>query len=66
MIATQCRGKAGKMSDSVNPDPGTRCGLRLVGVDTAYANDADDDALIEQANASRRVLLVSNRGDSGR
>src|SRR5260370_530829 len=28
--------------------------LRLVGVDTGYANDADDDALIEQANASRR------------
>src|SRR6185437_17118461 len=29
--------------------------LRLVGVDTAYTNDADDDALIEQANATRRV-----------
>jgi uncharacterized protein len=36
--------------------------LRLVGVDTAYANDADDDALIEQANASRRVLLTQDRG----
>ena len=32
--------------------------LRLVGVDAAYANDADDDALIEQANAGRRVLLT--------
>src|SRR2546430_10889354 len=37
-------------------------GLRLVGVDTAYANDADDDALVEQANASRRVLLTQDRG----
>ena len=36
--------------------------LRLVGVDTAYANDADDDALIEQANASLRVLLTQDRG----
>ena len=36
--------------------------LRLVGVDTAYANDAGDDALIEQANASRRVLLTQDRG----
>jgi len=36
--------------------------LRLVGVDTAYANDADDDALVEQANASRRVLLTQDRG----
>jgi len=36
--------------------------LRLVGADTAYANDADDDALIEQANASRRVLLTQDRG----
>jgi uncharacterized protein with PIN domain len=36
--------------------------LRLVGVDTAYANDASDDALIEQANASRRVLLTQDRG----
>jgi uncharacterized protein len=35
---------------------------RLVGVDTAYANDADDDALVEQANASRRVLLTQDRG----
>ena len=36
--------------------------LRLVGVDAAYANDADDDALIEQANAGRRVLLTRDRG----
>ena len=36
--------------------------LRLAGVDTAYANDADDDALIEQANACRRVLLTQDRG----
>lgn len=36
--------------------------LRLVGVDAAYANDADDDALVEQANASRRVLLTQDRG----
>ena len=36
--------------------------LRLVGVDAAYANDADDDALIEQANASGRVLLTQDRG----
>lgn len=36
--------------------------LRLVGVDAAYANDRDDDALIEQANAERRVLLTRDRG----
>jgi uncharacterized protein len=36
--------------------------LRLVGVDTAYANDASDDALIEQANAERRILLTQDRG----
>jgi uncharacterized protein len=36
--------------------------LRLVGVDTAYATDADDDELIEQANATRRVLLTQDRG----
>ena len=32
--------------------------LRLVGVDAAYDRDADDDALIERANASGRVLLT--------
>jgi hypothetical protein len=31
-------------------------------MDTANANDADDDALVEQANASRRVLLTQDRG----
>jgi uncharacterized protein with PIN domain len=36
--------------------------LRLVGVDTAYANDLDDDTLIERANADRRVLLTQDRG----
>lgn len=36
--------------------------LRLVGVDTAYHNDRDDDALIAQANAERRVLLTQDRG----
>ena len=36
--------------------------LRLAGVDTAYANDRDDDALIEQANAEQRVLLTQDRG----
>ena len=36
--------------------------LRLAGVDAAYANDAGDDALIEQANSGRRVLLTQDRG----
>jgi uncharacterized protein len=36
--------------------------LRLVGVDAAYASDADDDALIAQANAEHRVLLTQDRG----
>ena len=36
--------------------------LRLVGVDAAYASGADDEALIEQANAQRRVLLTQDRG----
>lgn len=36
--------------------------LRLVGVDTAYSRDADDDALIEQANDEQRVLLTQDRG----
>jgi uncharacterized protein len=36
--------------------------LRLLGVDTAYANDRDDDELIEQANAGQRVLLTQDRG----
>jgi uncharacterized protein len=36
--------------------------LRLAGVDAAYERDADDDALIDRANASRRVLLTQDRG----
>ena len=36
--------------------------LRLVGLDTAYRNDRDDDELIDQANATRRVLLTQDRG----
>ncbi|MBO0818419.1 MAG: Mut7-C ubiquitin/RNAse domain-containing protein [Actinobacteria bacterium] len=36
--------------------------LRLAGIDTAYANDAGDDALIEQANTARRILLTQDRG----
>jgi uncharacterized protein len=36
--------------------------LRLVGVDAAYDRDADDDELIERANAARRVLLTQDRG----
>jgi uncharacterized protein len=36
--------------------------LRLLGLDAAYANDKDDDALIDQANTERRVLLTQDRG----
>jgi uncharacterized protein len=36
--------------------------LRLVGVDTAYDRAADDDELIERANAAGRVLLTQDRG----
>jgi uncharacterized protein with PIN domain len=36
--------------------------LRLAGVDTSYASDRDDDTLIEQANAERRILLTQDRG----
>jgi uncharacterized protein with PIN domain len=36
--------------------------MRLMGLDTAYSNDLDDDALIELANSSRRVLLTKDRG----
>ncbi|GAA3744637.1 hypothetical protein HDA32_002832 [Spinactinospora alkalitolerans] len=35
--------------------------LRLVGVDTAYRNDRDDDALVDQANEEQRVLLTQDR-----
>lgn len=36
--------------------------MRLVGLDTAYSNDRDDDTLIEFANAGGRVLLTKDRG----
>ncbi len=36
--------------------------LRLLGVDTGYSNDADDDQLIAQANEQDRVLLTQDRG----
>jgi len=36
--------------------------LRLLGVDSAYSNDAGDEALVEHANARRRVLLTQDRG----
>jgi uncharacterized protein with PIN domain len=36
--------------------------LRLVGVDSAYSNDAADDDLIARANEQRRVLLTQDRG----
>ncbi|RCV49206.1 Mut7-C RNAse domain-containing protein [Marinitenerispora sediminis] len=36
--------------------------MRLVGVDSAYRNDADDDELVVQANAEHRVLLTQDRG----
>jgi hypothetical protein len=36
--------------------------MRLVGLDTAYRNDADDDELVTQAIAERRVLLTQDRG----
>jgi uncharacterized protein len=36
--------------------------MRLLGLDVAYRNDADDDELVVQANAERRVLLTQDRG----
>jgi len=36
--------------------------MRLLGLDTAYHNDMDDPALVEQANRERRVLLTQDRG----
>jgi uncharacterized protein with PIN domain len=36
--------------------------LRLFGIDTAYGNEASDDALVDQAVAQRRVLLTQDRG----
>ncbi len=35
--------------------------LRLLGVDTAYVNDADDASLVAQANAEGRLLLTQDR-----
>ncbi len=35
--------------------------LRLLGVDTAYSNTADDDALVRTANEENRVLLTQDR-----
>jgi uncharacterized protein with PIN domain len=36
--------------------------LRLIGIDTAYANDRDDAVLVIEANAGQRVLLTQDRG----
>src|SRR3954454_1106056 len=36
--------------------------LRLLGLDAAWSNDADDADLVEQANAQDRVLLTQDRG----
>ena len=36
--------------------------LRLLGIDAAYHSLADDDDLIDEANADRRVLLTQDRG----
>ncbi|WP_425426876.1 Mut7-C RNAse domain-containing protein [Actinopolyspora mzabensis] len=36
--------------------------MRLLGIDTAYRNDATDDELLERAARQRRVLLTRDRG----
>jgi uncharacterized protein with PIN domain len=36
--------------------------LRVLGVDTAYRNDADDVDLVERAGRERRILLTQDRG----
>jgi uncharacterized protein with PIN domain len=36
--------------------------MRLVGLDTAYRNEADDAELVAQAQAQQRVLLTRDRG----
>jgi uncharacterized protein with PIN domain len=36
--------------------------MRIVGLDTDYSNDLDDDALIERAGSGGRVLLTKDRG----
>ena len=36
--------------------------MRLLGLDTAYRNDADDDELVHESVAASRVLLSRDRG----
>jgi uncharacterized protein len=36
--------------------------LRLLGIDTAYGNDAEDAALVARAARERRILLTQDRG----
>lgn len=36
--------------------------MRLLGVDTEYANDLDDDTLIARSRAGRKILLTQDRG----
>jgi uncharacterized protein len=36
--------------------------LRLMGLDAEYGNDADDEELVAEADAGRRVLLTQDRG----
>jgi hypothetical protein len=36
--------------------------LRLLGLDTSYPEEAGDPALVERANAERRLLLTQDRG----
>jgi uncharacterized protein with PIN domain len=36
--------------------------MRLLGIDTAYRNDASDPELVEQGNAEGRVVLTKDRG----
>jgi uncharacterized protein with PIN domain len=36
--------------------------LRVLGVDAAYRNDADDSTLVRRAAAERRILLTQDRG----
>ena len=36
--------------------------MRLLGLDTAYSNDADDDELAAEARSTGRVLLTQDRG----
>ena len=36
--------------------------LRILGLDAAYRNDADDDALVRESTEQHRVLLTQDRG----